>query len=163
MSNALGISIHTGWAACVVVRRSPTKREVLANRIVHVLTEPERFCFHRASEMPIEAAAGWLSELRARALKNARAELKGLLAHDVGIVAVIARAGEAGELSKIVSSHTRIHAAEGCFYRDLFIEACGVPAQLIAASELDVARAPKLPVKPWGKDQKLAALAAWRL
>jgi hypothetical protein len=63
-------------------------------------------------------------------------------------------------LEDILANHAHIHQAEGFFYRDIFIEACSAPCQVIPASLLDPALAPSSALQPWGRDQKLAALAA---
>ncbi|MFL5249282.1 MAG: hypothetical protein ACJ79V_15805, partial [Myxococcales bacterium] len=61
----------------------------------------------------------------------------------------------------ILAAHPRIHTAEGCFYRDVFREACPVRVLLVPPSSLDAATIGKIARPPWGRDQKLAALAAW--
>lgn len=50
MSRALGISVHTRRAACVGVGGTLRQPEIVANEIVQVLADPERFCFHAATE-----------------------------------------------------------------------------------------------------------------
>ena len=55
MKHAIGISVHTGWGACVVVGGTLAKPEIVANEVIQILTGPERFCFHRAEEMTLEA------------------------------------------------------------------------------------------------------------
>jgi len=55
----------------------------------------------------------------------------------------------------------RIHSAEGFFYRDVFRDACPVSCRIVPAASLNIAAVGKLAAKPWGRDQKLAALAAW--
>jgi hypothetical protein len=37
MQRALGISIHTGWGACVVVGGSLREPEIVANEVIEVL------------------------------------------------------------------------------------------------------------------------------
>jgi hypothetical protein len=48
-------------------------------------------------------------------------------------------------------------------YRDVLRDACGLPTELVVPKTLDVAQVGKLAAAPWGRDQKLAALAAWRV
>jgi hypothetical protein len=57
----------------------------------------------------------------------------------------------------------RIHSAEGFFYRDVFRDACPVPCRIVPAASLNITAVGKLAAKPWGRDQKLAALAAWQV
>lgn len=75
MDRALGISVHTGWAACVVVGGSLRQPEIIANEIVQVLPDPERFCFHAAPKMSRAATPAWIECNRNRALENVRRSL----------------------------------------------------------------------------------------
>ena len=155
----LGISVHTGWGACVVVAGSLPRPQVIASEIVELLAKPERFCFHVAAEMRLEAAERWLARVRARALGNARRGLAPLMAR-VSACAIVAKDGEAGSLATALASHPRIHTAEGCFYRDVFREACAVAVRIVPPASLDASKVGKLAPPPWGRDQKLATLAA---
>jgi hypothetical protein len=159
---ALGIVVHTGWGACVCVGGSLRKPEIHANGIVEMLGDDERFCFHVAAEMPAAERAPWIAGLRRKAITNARQALASFLV-DVSRCAIVARPGEAGDLEAVLESHTRIHSAEGCFYRDVLSEACTVPVVAVPPASLDASAVGKLAGPPWGKDQKLAALAAWSL
>jgi hypothetical protein len=161
MPFALGISIHTGWGACVVVGGSLREPEIVANEMVELLGNPERFCFHVAAELDRSAAEASLAQARVKALAKARQALAPLTARNVRVAALVAKEGSAGDLGKALASHTRTHAAEGYFYRDVFREACAVPVRIIPPASLDVSRIGKLAAAPWGRDQKLAALAAW--
>jgi hypothetical protein len=85
-----------------------------------------------------------------------------LITQNVRICAVVAKEGSvAGALEHVLASHPRLHTAEGHFYRDVFRDACSIPVRLIPPSSLDASKVGKLAPPPWGKDQKLAALAAW--
>jgi hypothetical protein len=163
MQRAVGMSVHTGWAACVIVGGSPKKPEIVANEIIELLGDSERFCFHMAAEMERPEAKQWLAKIRAKALASARQALAPLLAQQVGACAIVARNGEAGDLDKVLGSHPRIHTAEGFFYRDVLRDACDVPVHVVPPSTLDVTTVGKLAPAPWGRDQKLAALAAWKV
>ena len=158
---ALGISVHTGWAVCVIVAGSLRRPEILANETLEILDDSERFCFHRAVEMTPAEAHKWMLRVRSKALGNAERALKSLIAREVGVCAIVARQGDAGDLAQVLASHARIHSAEGYFYRDVLREACTVPVSIIPPSSIDVTQVGKLAAAPWGKDQKLAALAAW--
>ena len=161
VQRALGISIHTGWGACVVVSGSLAKPEIVANEVVELLGDAERFCFHRAAEMKRPAAEKMIESVRKKALANARRALAPLLANGVGVCAIVAKDGDAESLDRVLASHTGMHTAEGRFYRDVFRDACAVPVRLVPPSSLDAAKVGKLAPPPWGRDQKLAALAAW--
>lgn len=160
---AMGISIHTGWGACVVVGGSLAKPEIVANERIEILGDSERFCFHMAAEMKDAAAEKWLAQLRRKAVRNARQALAPLVEKNVATCAIVAKMGEAGELSEIFASHPRIHMAEGWFYRDVVRGACTVPVEIVPPASLDTDKVGKLAPPPWGRDQKLAALAAWTI
>jgi hypothetical protein len=157
----MGITVHTGWGACVVVGGSLQHPELVANTVIEILGGEERFCFHAATEMKPTVARDWIERLREKALGTARRELVPLVAHRVSVCAIVARQGEPGDFAETLASHPRIHTAEGYFYRDIFREACPVAACIVPPSSLDVSRVGKLAPPPWGRDQKLAALAAW--
>lgn len=163
VQRAMGITVHTGWGACVVVGGSLDHPEILANSVIEILGKDERFCFHLAAEMELRAAREWLERMRAKAFATARRKLEGLTAQSVCACAIVAKEGNVGELAHVLASHPRLHTAEGCFYRDIFHEACKVPVHIIPPASLDVSRVGKLAPPPWGRDQKLAALAAWSL
>jgi hypothetical protein len=161
MPRAIGISIHTGWGACVVVGGSLSKPEIVANEVVEILGDSERFCFHMAAEMKLAEAEKWIARVRKKATANATRALAPLIAKQVDVCALVAKPGDAGSLEAVLASHPRLHTAEGCLYRDAFRDACPVPVQLVPPKTLDVSKVGKLAGPPWGRDQKLAALAAW--
>jgi hypothetical protein len=161
MRRGIGISIHTGWGACVVVGGSLQKPQIIANEIIQMLADPERFCLHKASEMEPAAAEEWVARAKEKAVANARRALLPLIAHRVSVCAIVAKEGATGDLRTVLASHPRIHAAEGFFYRDVVREACAVPVRVFPPSSLDPSKVGKLAAAPWGRDQKLAALAAW--
>jgi hypothetical protein len=161
VDRALGISVHTGWAACVVVGGTSRRPDVIASQVIDILGDAERFCYHMAAEMKPAAAAAWIARMRRKALASARRALAPLLAHEPGACAIVARPGDPGELARILAAHPRIHTAEGCFYRDVLRDACGgLPVALVPPKSLDVSTVGKLAPPPWGRDQKLATLAA---
>jgi len=163
MRRAMGISVHTGWAACVVVGGSHAKPEIVANRIIEILAGAERFCFHRAADMKLAEAAKWIAVIGAQARVNAERALAPLLVLDPSTCAIVAKVGAAPDLAAVLGSHSRIHAAEGYFYRDILQAACPLPSRVIPGASLDASRVGKLAAAPWGRDQKLAALAAWSM
>lgn len=162
MERAIGITVHTGWGACVVVGGSLRRRQVVGNTVLELLGDAERFCYHRAAEMKGPAVQEWLSRIRAKALARARAGLAPLLDQHVRVGALVASDGTLPDAHTALATHTRIHSAEGLFYRDVFREACQVPCCIIPPASLDITKVGRLATKPWGRDQKLAALAAWQ-
>jgi len=162
MQRAIGISVHTGWGACVVVGGSPREPEIVGNKVIELLGDEERFCYHRAATMKPALVQEWLGRMRSKALLQARKELSLLLDQQVRVGAIVAKEGLLPDPNAAFSTHLRIHAAEGFFYRDIFRDACQLPCRVIPPESLDIATMGKLAVKPWGRDQKLAALAAWQ-
>jgi hypothetical protein len=160
MARWIGISVHTGWAACVVVDGSLSAPIIVANEVIEILDSAERFCFHRAAQMPRGAARDWIASARVKAIANAKRALAPLFAIGVRACAIVAKTGDPGELDEILASHPRIHTAEGCFYRGVLREACAIGVRVIPPAALDHSKVGKLAPPPWGRDQKLAALAA---
>ena len=161
MQCAIGISVHTGWGACVVVAGSLPKPEIVGNKVIELLDDSERFCYHRAAAMKPVLVQKWLTHIRAKALARARSELLPLM-QSVGVGAIVAKDGILPDLEAALATHMRIHSAEGFFYRDVFREACQIPCRIIPPASLNITVVGKLTARPWGRDQKLAALAAWR-
>jgi hypothetical protein len=161
MKRAIGICPHTGWAACVVVGGSLKQPEIAANGIVQLLGDAERFCFHRAAEMKLAEAERWIASVRKKATAAAMRALAPLLAQGVRACAIVAKDDPMDTLEYVLAAHPRIHTAEGRFYRDVLREACTVPVRIVAPKSLDASKVGKLAGPPWGRDQRLAALAAW--
>lgn len=162
MPRAIGISIHSGWGACVVVGGSFARPEIAASEIVEILEDPERYCYHAAARMNPHEAERWIRRMREKALVNAKRALAPLIALEVKVCAIAARDGKPRNLAETLASHPRIHTAEGIFYRDVFLAACTVPALILLPCSLDIAKVGnKLAGPPWGRDQKIAAAAAW--
>ncbi|MGQ0590569.1 MAG: hypothetical protein ACT4N8_13765 [Sphingosinicella sp.] len=158
--HVLGISPHSGWAACVIVGGTPAEPKIVANQVIRYADDKERFCYHAAAEMELVAAERWLSQMKRHATANARRALQPLLA-EADICAIAAKDRQPGTLAYILAAHPRIHAAEGCFHRDVIRDACTIPVELVPPASLDPGRVGKLSTSPWGRDQKIAALAGW--
>jgi hypothetical protein len=158
---AIGISVHTGWGACVIVGGSLRKPEIIGNSVIELLDGTERFCYHRAAEMEAASVHDWLRRVRARALAKARSELAPLLTPTVRVGAIVAKDGVLPDPEVALATHMRIHLAEGLFYRDIFRDACRIPCRITPPATLDITAVGKMDTKPWSRDQKLAALAAW--
>jgi hypothetical protein len=169
---AMGVSVHTGWAACVVCGGTLRAPRVVWRETIEMLGDPERFVYHRAAETSPAEAARAVARARELAVENARAAMEKIVAQvaGVGACAIVAKGGEPPrELADILSAHPRIHSAEGAFYRDALVaaaRACRLEARVVDPRGLDpkapgVAEAGKVFGKPWGRDEKIAALAAW--
>jgi hypothetical protein len=187
---ALGVSVHTGWAACVVAAGSVRAPRIVARAEIELLADPDRFVFHRAAEMALEDGARSVARADATAASNARAALARIVqplrdaGHAIVGLAIVANAAPMpASLAEIVAAHPRIHTAEGSFYRDALraaAEAMGIPTRVIPPKQVDPLAAKSQRValedlasllaiagrtfgKPWSKDQKMSALAAWTL
>jgi len=186
----LGLSVHTGWAACVVAGGSVRAPLLAAREEIELLGDLDRFVYHSA------AAAKKRSEAEAsvaRARKMAAERATDVLArlverasaggHAIVACAIVAKKGEMLPLENILAAHLRIHAAEAHLYRDVLrdaAEAIGLPARIVSPSDLETASAMAMRVnpselpallvevgravgRPWAKDQRAASLAAWML
>src|SRR5438045_3394756 len=120
---ALGFRAHTGWAAAVAV--TPGWDVVERRRIVY---EPDstRFIYHRAAEIALNDAEALIETSRAQAADKARREIQNLISDLSGTgIAVVVACVPGGNsavprgLADILAAHSRIHAAEGGFYRDV--------------------------------------------
>ena len=157
---ALGITVHTGWGACVMIARCEGHIEIVENKIVSLATDADRFCYHRAADMELREAERWLAERYGSTVKKGREFLDPLLKRGVFACGVVAKAGRRGEVVDILRSHACMHAAEGFFYRDVFLEICRSKGTAIEPSSLNPAAIERFAVSPWRRDQKLATLAA---
>jgi len=162
MECAIGVTVHTGWGACVVVSGSLRNPQIIGNTVIELLDGAERFCYHRAAEMKAASVPEWLTRVRARALAQARSELAPLLTPTVRVGAIVAKDGVLPDPETALATHMRIHLAEGLFYRDVFRDACQIPCRITPPASLDMTEVGKIDTKPWSRDQKLAALAAWQ-
>jgi hypothetical protein len=151
MNGALGFSLHTGWAAAVVVIRDGRKIEVVSRRRLELLpseTAIPRFVYHRAAEVCAETgldeAAALVESARAVAGRTAQQAIQELL-HSIRAeirVAGIPSSGPKADdrnrssapLAKILASHAMIHAAEGRLFQQAVFagcQSCGVTPVVI--------------------------------
>jgi len=168
---AVGFSVHTGWAAMVVVGGTRTPEVVTRERVA--LVAGVRFVYHAAVEMDLRAAARAVAAAAKEAQESAFAAIDELRKqHSVGGCAVVAGpATPPDDIAAIVRAHPMIHTAEGALYRDAIVAAAArlrlpvelFPPKTLPADGAEVADAGRGIGPPWGKDQRLAALAAWRM
>jgi hypothetical protein len=145
--------------------------------------------YHAAQELAAdEDAEAFIARERALAQTCATVELRLVLQRvasaDHEVVACGLLAGDAmpaWSLPEILAVHIRMHRAEGALYREAIESAaaeCGLPlvripekrltevsSDMLGQSHPEIARAigvlGKQAGPPWGKDQKVSALAAW--
>ncbi len=185
----LGMKSHTGWAALVALAGPVASAEVVAKRRIQVAwTFDEGAVYHKGQELPFTEADALIRSSEERFERTARealaglaAELRALGCEPVASVLVSGDGRALPPLASILRSHALVHAAEGELYRRIFLrasEACRIPALPIPAKEIEgrAARAlgiapARLPARlaalgkasgrPWARDQKDSALAAW--
>jgi hypothetical protein len=158
MRAAIGFSVHTGWAAAVVLGAGP---QILARLRIELADEDHdaRFVYHAAAER------GRAEERIRRAEQTARERadvgLRDVVIHHTVVVAALpAPKRRLPDLATILAAHPLLHAAEGELYRRAIADAC---AALGLALVTPSPRAPAVGKvgAPWGKDQKDAAALAW--
>jgi hypothetical protein len=181
---ALGFRAHTGWAAVVVAAR---ECDVLERRRIVYEPSSTRFVYHKAAEIALNGAETLITTARAEAVTAAEREIRTMIAelarNGVSIRRACVPAGNSklpSTLSAILAAHSRIHAAEGAFYRDVLVDACTLlglrvnraperdlwplAAATLASTEGELgARFQDIGKRlgpPWSEDQKLATLAA---
>jgi hypothetical protein len=186
-SCAIGLSVHTGWAACCVVSGDVRSPEILARELIDMLADQDRFVFHVAAKLkPADAERG-VTRVREDAVRAATSALDLLVGrmraqgHSIARCAIVARQGAMPPLEEVVKAHARIHTAEGVFFRDVLRDAAEshrLATQVFPPKELDALAAKAMTIPsaqlaklldragkglgpPWGKDQRMASLAAW--
>ena len=187
---AIGISVHSGWGAVVVVAGTPAKFEILRRLRVEII-EPHspgtKQPYHYAAEMDLRAGKSHIQKCAATSARLARSALSALIGELneravrlTSAAVLLSSARELPDLAAILAAHPLIHTAEGVFFRECFAKALRqlkIPVTGIREKELsDIAaqtfgsRAADLQRKiaamkkqigaPWARDEKSAALAA---
>ena len=186
----MGVRVHSGWGALVVVSGEAATVEVIERRRI-VLTDPQvagaNQPYHWAAKMGLLEAEEYVSGCAVvserlalvaagdliRELHNRDYEVKG--------VAVLLASGRAlPALSEILASHALIHTAEGEFFRKAFWRACErleIPVTALRERDLEeraqaafgkvaaqvqrrISTLGRFLGPPWTEDQKKAAVAA---
>jgi hypothetical protein len=184
----IGLRLHSGWAASVLVAQDSAKAPALIARRRIILCEPPsaKQPYHAAEIMELREAEAFITACRittialaVEALERLGAKTGGLGLAGVGLVGVGIVASSPRKLpalSAILHSHPLIHAAEGVFYREAMIEAAkraGLKSRTITgrvASDFlgrardlreTLQRIGKAAGPPWTMDEKCASLAAF--
>jgi len=188
---AVGLRVHSGWAALVAltgVRESP---EVIARRRIEIADPGIRGSkqpFHAAEPLEfldaqahIERCAASTERLARQALQAAIDGLRDRRAQAAACGMILGSGRTLPGLAAVLKSHALIHTAEGEFFRNALVEACehcglvvmrvkekelferGAAQFRTSVSELErrVRELGKPLGPPWTQDQKYAALAAW--
>jgi hypothetical protein len=186
----IGVRMHSGWAALVVVSNSAGTVEVIERRRIAMTTPGNPGAnqpYHFAENLELREAEKFLANcfaaskhLALTAVRDVVGELRGRQYRVVGCAVLLASGRPLPPLSKILASHAVIHAAEGEFFRETFSKACkdlNLRVTGLRERNLDEClqttfgkRATRMWQQistlgrslgpPWTKDQKTAALAA---
>lgn len=187
----LGLRVHSGWAALVVVAGLPDRPAVIDRRRV-VIADPaiagSKQPYHAAEGWPLPRAREYLEcctrSTKLLAGRAVRAVVKDVQARGhtvVGCGLLTASGRPVPTLEQALSSHAMLHTAEGEFFRNALIAASNesnvpvtpvkekelftrVTADLgmrVAALERRLTKLGRLLGPPWSRDEKFAALVAW--
>jgi len=178
---ALGLRAHSGWAALVALGAARAGEAALVDRRrLSLVPDGESWAkapYHAAEDLDPDDARTLVERAIASARRLAVQEVRAAAkrareaGHDVAACAVlVSDPMPAWSVAEILAVHFRMHRAEGVLFREalaLAAGSCGLP--LVALREKDLPDpAPQALVAlgrsagpPWGKDQKVAALAAW--
>jgi len=188
---AIGLRVHSGWAAAVVMGGTSRAPVVIVRRrivIFDVAMPGSKQPFHAAEKMKLEKAEAHIARCKSSTRKMAReafgAVVKEMRAqgHEVMECGLLLASGRpVGTLAEALASHAMLHTAEGQFYRDALREASehfAVPVMGVREKELfaratetlrwseseirrRVGEMGKAIGAPWSQDEKLAALVGW--
>ena len=188
---AIGLRAHSGWAALVALTGPADSPEVIARRRIEIADPKIRGSkqpFHAAEALKFPDAKVYIEQcvrsterLAREALQAAIDGLRDRRAEPAGCAIILGSGRKLPGLEAILKSHALIHTAEGEFFRNALVEACGhcgIPVLGVKEKELFERGAAQFrtPVSelerrvqemgkplgpPWTQDQKYAALAAW--
>ena len=188
---AIGVRVHSGWGALVVVSGKPGAEEIVERRRVVIADAKMAGAiqpYHFAERLEIKEAEEHIAKCEATSARLAFTALREVLKQleerqyrVVGSCILLSSGRPLPHLDKILASHALIHTAEGEFFRKTFREAfeqLEIPVTSIRERDLrEHAKirfgkaAPKLAERiagigrslgpPWTTDQKTSALAAF--
>jgi|SRR5579863_1320703 len=188
---ALGLRVHSGWAAAVVVAGDPRSPAAITRRRIELVDHSTRDAkqpYHAAAEMDPKDAEKFIHQAIERTALHALHALSELIdgvrknGHSVsGCGMLLASGRPLPALAATLASHALIHTAEGELFRNALANAARqqkLPVTAVRERDLyaSAAGALGLPVdrlrehtsamgravgSPWRQDEKLAALVAW--
>ena len=149
-SAALGIRMHSGWGALVVVSGDAASLEVLDRRRIVTIdpqiigsTQP----YHHAANLGLPESERYLANCAAiseriafTAIGKLLKELDARGCRIAGAAVLLASGRPLPPLAKILASHPLIHTAEGEFFRNAASKACErlkIPVTAIRERELE--------------------------
>jgi len=185
---AIGLRVKTARATAIAVTGTAQKPRVLERREL-TLYDPDvphsGQPYHLELELPAKQAAPLLERaleaVRAAGARELRSLVESLAAPGREVRAVGLVAGSLGDPEKLGNPHVRAHAREGQLYwkvLDAAAESLGVGCSVVTEKEIWAHAAKSLGRKPdalrgtlaewgrelgrpWGAEEKCAALAAW--
>ncbi len=187
---AIGVCVHSGWAAVVAITGAQGVEEVLDRRRVVIIdsklagaAQPYHYVAKKeigAAEKHLTRCASESGRLAFEALSRLSTELCDRDFMLTSAAILLSSARPLPDLQKILASHPFIHTAEGEFFRQVFrsaFEKLKIPVVGIRARDLDDCAVKAfgkgaLAIQkridgmgrslgaPWTKDEKTAALAA---
>jgi hypothetical protein len=187
---AIGVRMHSGWGALVVVSGNAGEVEVIERR--HILvTDPgipgAKQPYHHAENLGLTEAEQYLENCAAASQRMALEAVRDVICdlqtrhfRVVGSAILLASGRPLPSLLEILASHPLIHTAEGEFFRNAFraaSEHLGIAVTGLRERELEehakavlgsaanrvrrkISSLGKFLGPPWTKDEKTAALAA---
>ncbi len=120
---AVGVRVHSGWAALVVLAGPARSPEFVLKRRITLIDTCPRQPYHAAEHLPLPEAEALLGlarkESQSLALGALRLVLADLNGYDAAGCAILTASGRTlGPLAATLASHALIHTAEGELYRD---------------------------------------------
>jgi hypothetical protein len=188
---AMGLRVHSGWAAVVAVCVKNGLPVLLARKrvqLVETFTYEFRQPYHTAEKMLQGEAREFISRMQAEARKLAYRAVRELESRtqEQGVkltrcALLLASGRPLPGLDKILASHALIHTADGVLFREAILDAsarCGLSDFKIKERELLDRAGQVLGLKsaalmsrvtelgrpfgaPWSQDEKFATVAAW--
>lgn len=187
---AIGIRVHSGWGAVVVLSSERGAEQAIDRRRISVVEGKKQSVvqpYHFAATMELRAAEKHIRDCAATSVRLALPALRDVIesvqnqGYRVDCAAILMSSGRPlPELARILAAHPLIHAAEGDFFRRVFrdaLEQLRIPVTGIRERDLSqqagvifgkaaatlqsrIAAMGKILGPPWTTDQKHAALAA---
>jgi hypothetical protein len=188
---ALGFRVHSGWTSLIALALEKNQPIILARQRPHLVATFSytfRQPYHTAEKMNLAEARTFLDQQRdearvlaASALRAAQTEAAQQGYKLTRAALLLASGRPLPELPKILASHSIIHTADGEFFREALLHACGqcdLALTTFKERELLATASSSLRIKPaaltrfvanlgkplgspWTQDEKFATLAAW--
>jgi hypothetical protein len=188
MNVALGLRVHSGWAALVVVGKHNGHLVIVERRRIELVeNEWQKQPYHAAENLKRNAARDLVKRGITVARRNALREIRATVNRErqrenevTACAVLVTDPMPAWSTEEILAVHFRMHKAEGALFRDALIraaEACrlavvAIPEKQLAEQAVKVLKTRandlsdtigtlgKSVGPPWGKDQKEATVAA---